>query len=116
MVALVTGSPVISHSSALTGAITGTAFGVPIRGGKVDTPITVQMVFASAPGASVYQLMGSLDGTNYAPLQVSDGSITLVTFTEASLIIKYKVNVKFVRLDQVSKTNAIQSTGRLMMG
>ena len=116
MEALVTGTPVTSHSSALTGAITGTPFAVPIRSGKQDTPITVQLVFASAPGASVYNLMGSNDNVDYAPIPVLDASITVFTITEASLITRFRVNNLFVRLDQVSKTNAVQSTGTLMLG
>lgn len=111
MEALVTGTPVVSHSSALTGAITGTPFAVPVRGGKVTTPITVQFTFASAPGASVYNLMGSLDNVTYFPLNSA-----AITEAVAFQVLTFLVNVKFIRLDQVSKTNAVLSTGLLMLG
>lgn len=105
--AFVTGTPVIGITTSATGAVTGTIFAVTQKSGQAERALTLQLVFASAPGASVYRLFQSLNGIDFSQVGAD--------ITEAVPIIKNLINAKFVRLDQVSKTNAILATGSLMI-
>lgn len=109
--ALVTGTPItgLSTTAAQLAGITGTVFAVPVRGGKEVNPLTVQLVFGAAPGNYIYQLFGSLDGTNFSQI---GSDITQA----ASAILTVSINTKFVRLDQVSKANAVTTVGSIMLG
>jgi hypothetical protein len=92
-----------------TGAVTGEILAVPpasTRGS--ERWITVAVSFSADPGAISFNLMGSLDGTNFATLQ---------NFAVATLPIlaTIKANVTHVRFDQVSKVNSVTATPLLMV-
>lgn len=94
-----------SQATTGTGAVAGTIFAVPQR--NKDIFVGVQISFSADPGAYVFSLQGSLDGTNFA-------EILAITGTTVNAVENHNVSgLKFVRLNQTSKANAVTANAIL---
>lgn len=101
MISLATNIPV-TGTYAGVGALAGTPYAVPFGRG-VERFITVAIVFGADPGLYVFNLMASNDGVTFVPFD------TQITGTTVNIIVK-KPTARFIRVDQVSKANAVTAT------
>jgi len=99
--ALVNNTPVVGLSGGYTGtgAVSGTVYAVPL-GKFTERFIEVQITFSADPGAYVFELQGSNDGSNFAILGTNLAATTVPLFVKRD-------SAKFIRLNQISKANAV---------
>lgn len=100
MTQAVNASPNVVQTFTLTGAIEGTPFAVPARTRQSGLQLVVS--FDADPGASQYDFLGSLDGTNWVAID----SLNFVDDTPQNLELD-PAGFAFIRVDQASKTNAV---------
>ena len=92
--------PAVMQTFTPTGAITGTPFAVPARTRQSGLQLVIS--FAADPGASQYDVLGSLDNVNWVAID----SLNFVDDTPQNLEID-PCGFAFIRVDQASKTNAV---------
>ena len=97
----------LTTTAAQTTGVSGTLYGIVAKTNGRKRNLTIQMVYSGAPGASEYNLMGSIDGTNFEQI----GS----DLTGTDTLVEFETNVTFLRLDQVSRANAVTATGYLFL-
>lgn len=109
---LMSNVPVTLTTYTGTGAVAGSeVFVVPPASTRgMERFTTVQISFSADPGAYVFNLLGSLDGTNFGILET-----TAISKTTVIAVATIRTNVLFIRLDQVSKANAVTATALLMV-
>jgi hypothetical protein len=91
-----------------TGAVSGTLYCVPFGRG-VERFVEVQISFSADPGAYVFELRGSND-VAVAPTIIGAN----IAGTTVSVIVKRDAAL-FLRLDQVSKANAVTANATITL-
>ena len=111
MIAISTGIPVKSLDALTsTNDTSGTKFAVAFKTGpSLGRTVTWQTVFDGSPSVASYQLQGALNNVE-AEYAILDSS----TATAGELRTLSPVNVRFIRVRQVTRTGATSVTATVM--